>query len=113
LFAAVDARAIVLITAQEAALPDAVGARQLDRRGVARGPKILAIPGTGRRRSQIAVEPAAEIRNPWRSGFPQFAEADPVSLLQPIAWQACCRVGIAAASSTAAGRGGVPRRLST
>jgi hypothetical protein len=44
LFAAVETRAIVLITAQEAALPDdAVGARQLDRRGVTRGPKIRVL----------------------------------------------------------------------
>jgi hypothetical protein len=44
LFATGQTRAIVFITAQEAALPDdAVGARQLDRRGVTRGPKIRII----------------------------------------------------------------------
>jgi hypothetical protein len=43
LFAAGEASAFVLITAQEAALPDAAGAQQLDRRGVTRGPKILVL----------------------------------------------------------------------
>jgi hypothetical protein len=43
LLAVGEARAIVLITAQEAALPDAVGALQIDRRGVTRGPKILVL----------------------------------------------------------------------
>jgi hypothetical protein len=40
LLAVGEARAIVLITAQEAALPDAL---QIDRRGVTRGPKILVL----------------------------------------------------------------------
>jgi hypothetical protein len=43
LLAVGEARAIVLITAAEAALPDAVGALQIDRRGVTRGPKILVL----------------------------------------------------------------------
>jgi hypothetical protein len=43
LFAAGDACAFVLITAQEAELPDAVAAQQLDRRGVTRAPKILVL----------------------------------------------------------------------
>jgi hypothetical protein len=43
LLAVGEARAIVLITAQEAALPDAVGALQIERRGVTRGPKILVL----------------------------------------------------------------------
>jgi len=38
-----EARAVELITAQEAALPDAAGARQLNVRGVTRGPKILVV----------------------------------------------------------------------
>jgi hypothetical protein len=33
----------VLITEQEAALPDAVGARQLGMRGVTRGPRVLVL----------------------------------------------------------------------
>jgi hypothetical protein len=51
--AAGDARAVVLITAQEAALPDAVGAQQ---RGVTRGPKILVLspaPDAGVVRSPV------------------------------------------------------------
>jgi hypothetical protein len=41
--AAGEARAVVLITAQEAALPDAVGARREGMRGVTRGPKVLVL----------------------------------------------------------------------
>jgi hypothetical protein len=41
--AAGQARAVVLITVQEAALPDAVGARQLGMRGVTRGPRVLVL----------------------------------------------------------------------
>jgi hypothetical protein len=41
--AAGQARAVVLITEQEAALPDAVGARQLGMRGVTRGPRVLVL----------------------------------------------------------------------
>jgi hypothetical protein len=43
LFTAAEARAFVLITPQEASLPEAVGAQQIDRRGVSRGPKILVL----------------------------------------------------------------------
>jgi hypothetical protein len=43
LFAANQTRAIELITPQEAALPDAAGARQFDTRGVTRGPKIRVL----------------------------------------------------------------------
>ena len=42
-FASGEARAIVLITPQEAALPDDVGAQQLDKRGVTRAPRILVL----------------------------------------------------------------------
>jgi hypothetical protein len=55
-FAFGAAHAFVLITAQEAALPDAVGAQQLDRRGVTRGPKILVLspaPDAGAIRSPL------------------------------------------------------------
>lgn len=51
-----EARAVVLITATEAALPDAAGARQLGVRGVSRGPKILVLspaPDAGLVRSPL------------------------------------------------------------
>jgi hypothetical protein len=53
---ALDARAFVLITAQEAALPEAIGAQQLDRRGVTRGPKVVVLapaPDAGVVRSPV------------------------------------------------------------
>ena len=56
LFAAGEACAIVLITAQEAALPDDVGVQQFDKRGVTRGPKILVLspaPDAGAIRSPL------------------------------------------------------------
>ena len=55
-FASDAARAIVLITPQEAALPDAVGAQQFDKRGVTRAPKILELspaPDAGAVRSPV------------------------------------------------------------
>jgi hypothetical protein len=54
--AASEARAVVLITAQEAALPNAVGAPQLGVRGVTRGPKVLVLspaPDAGLVRSPL------------------------------------------------------------
>jgi hypothetical protein len=56
LFPVGEAFAIVLITVQEAALPDALGAQQLERRGVTRGPKILVLspaPDAGVVRSPV------------------------------------------------------------
>jgi hypothetical protein len=56
LFTAAEARAFVFITEQEAALPDATGARQLDMRGITRGPKILVLspaPDAGVVRSPV------------------------------------------------------------
>jgi hypothetical protein len=58
-FALSDARAFVLITEREAALPDAPGARQLEFRGVTRGPKILVLspaPDAGAVRSPVNLE---------------------------------------------------------
>jgi hypothetical protein len=55
-FGAVEAGAVELITTQEAALPDAIGARQFDMRGVTRGPKILVVspaPDAGLVRSPL------------------------------------------------------------
>jgi hypothetical protein len=55
-FASGRAHAFVLITTQEAALPDAAGAQQLDKRGVTRGPKILVLspaPDAGAVRSPV------------------------------------------------------------
>jgi hypothetical protein len=55
-FAVSVANALVLITAQEAALPDALGLQQLDKRGVTRGPKILVLspaPDAGVVRSPV------------------------------------------------------------
>jgi hypothetical protein len=43
LLTAAEARAFVFITEQEAALPNATGARQPDMRGITRGPKILVL----------------------------------------------------------------------
>jgi hypothetical protein len=43
LFTVGEACGFVLITEQESALPDAAGARQLDMRGITRGPKILVL----------------------------------------------------------------------
>jgi hypothetical protein len=54
--AASEARAVVLITAQEATLPNAVGAPQLGVRGVTRGPKVLVLspaPDAGLVRSPL------------------------------------------------------------
>jgi hypothetical protein len=51
-----EANAMTLITAQEAALPDAPGLQQLDKRGVTRGPKILVLspaPDAGVVRSPV------------------------------------------------------------
>jgi hypothetical protein len=51
-----EARAVELITAKEAAMPDAVGARQLSMRGVTRAPKILVVspaPDAGLVRSPL------------------------------------------------------------
>jgi hypothetical protein len=56
LFAAGQTHAIELITPQEAALPDAAGARPLDMRGITRGPKILVLspaPDAGAVRSPV------------------------------------------------------------
>jgi hypothetical protein len=56
LFTTAEARAFVFITEQEAALPDAAGARQLDMRGITRGPKILVLspaPDAGVVRSPV------------------------------------------------------------
>jgi hypothetical protein len=58
-FAPSDARAFVFITEQEAALPDAAGARQLDVRGVTRGPRILVVspaPDAGAVRSPVDLQ---------------------------------------------------------
>ena len=54
--AAGKASAVVLITPQEAALPDAVGVQLLDKRGVTRAPKIVVLspaPDAGAVRSPV------------------------------------------------------------
>jgi hypothetical protein len=56
IFLATDAPALVFITEQEASLPDAAGARQLDMRGITRGPKIVVLspaPDAGMVRSPV------------------------------------------------------------
>jgi hypothetical protein len=56
LITAAEAPAFVFITDQEAALPDAAGARQLDMRGITRGPRILVLspaPDAGIVRSPV------------------------------------------------------------
>jgi hypothetical protein len=56
LFTAAEARAFVFITEQEAALPNADAVRQLDMRGITRGPKIHVLspaPDAGVVRSPV------------------------------------------------------------